>query len=155
MAARIARSVRSNAQPSRRPEAMPAHVPISARPQLKVIQGGRLGKKSISQGIGRLAAWLRARTAPMVHVVVAIAFLMASLLGALALRTQMVQHSFEASEIQANISELTQDVTDDQAKLDGLEATLPQKASDLGMVPQSSSVTIDLNGYKPSEGMGK
>lgn len=63
---------------------------------------------------------------------------------------QMVQHSFEANQIESNITRLTQDVEDDQTKLDELEASLPSKAEEMGMVPQKGALTIDLNGYQPS-----
>ena len=63
------------------------------------------------------------------------------------LRTQMVQHSFEANQIESNITRLTQDV---ETKLDELEASLPSKAEEMGMVPQKGALTIDLNGYQPS-----
>ena len=55
-------------------------------------------------------------------------------MGSLMLRTQMVQHSFEANQIESNITRLTQDVEDDQTKLDELEASLPSKAEEMGMV---------------------
>ena len=84
------------------------------------------------------------------HVVIAIVFLMATLLGALVLRTQMVQNSFKAAAVKQHISTLTQDVEDDQAKLDQLVASLPDKADEMGMVSQGGSVTIDLNGYQQS-----
>ena len=45
---------------------------------------------------------------------------------------------------------LTQDVEDDQTKLAELEASLPSKAEEMGMVPQKGALTIDLNGYQPS-----
>ena len=82
------------------------------------------------------------------HVVVAVVFPAATLVAALLLRTQMVQNSFESSNLEVSISHLTQDVQDDQAKLNQLQASLPQKATDMGMVPQQGSVSIDLNGYK-------
>ena len=62
----------------------------------------------------------------------------------------MVQNSFEANQIETNITRLSQDVEDDQAKLDELEASLPDKAEQMGMVPQKGALTIDLNGYKAS-----
>ena len=79
-------------------------------------------------------------------------YLVATLLITLMLRTQMVQNSFESNTVQKNINMLTQDVQDDQAKLDELISSLPDKAQKMGMVPQQDSVTIDLNGYKPSKG---
>lgn len=67
------------------------------------------------------------------------------------LRTQMIENSFSAAQTTSNISELTQDVQEDQAKLDALEATLPDKAQQMGMVPQEGTVSIDLQGYKSQE----
>lgn len=61
-------------------------------------------------------------------------------------------NSFEAAQIETNINRLTQDVEDDQAKLDQLVANLPDKASDMGMVPQQGSVSIDLSGYQSNKG---
>lgn len=112
------------------------------------------GGKSFEQGAGakrrfdRIIAWVGSRRAPAMHVVVAVVFLAATLVAALLLRTQMVQNSFESSNLEVSISHLTQDVQDDQAKLNQLQASLPQKATDMGMVPQQGSVSIDLNGYK-------
>ena len=81
-------------------------------------------------------------------LVIAAVFLGVCLLGSLMLRTQMVQNSFEASQIETHITQLTQDVEDDQAKLDELDASLPSKAEEMGMVPQKGALTIDLNGYQ-------
>ena len=100
--------------------------------------------------IERVIEWTRTRSAPLMHVVIAIVFLMATLLGALVLRTKMVQNSFKAAAVKQHISTLTQDVEDDQAKLDQLVASLPDKADEMGMVSQGGSVTIDLNGYQQS-----
>ena len=70
-------------------------------------------------------------------------------IGTLMLRTQMVENSFESSQVEQNITMLRQDVEDNQAKLSNLEATLPDRAQKLNMVPASGSLTIDLNGYQP------
>lgn len=102
--------------------------------------------------LARIIAWTQAHGASLIHVTVAIVFLVATLLITLMLRTQMVQNSFESNTVQNNINMLTQDVQDDQAKLDELISSLPDKAQKMGMVPQQDSVTIDLNGYKPSKG---
>ena len=138
-----ARTIRSSAMPATRrpqPEARPA-----ARPQLHVVTGG---KSTVTDGFGRVLEWARARSARTLHIVISVVFLASTLIGALMLRTQMVQNSFEASQLESSISSLTQDVQDDQAKLDQLQASLPQKASDMGMTPQHGSVSIDLNGYQ-------
>ena len=144
-----ARTSRSTAdRSSRRPDATARP---ASRPELRVVNGSRSDGQGLGEGLGRIMEWVRTRSAPTVHIVVAVVFLASTLLGALMLRTQMVENAFEVSALETSISRLSQDVQDDQAKLDRLEAALPQKASDLGMVPQSSSVTIDLNGYQPSE----
>lgn len=106
--------------------------------------------------VGRVIEWTRTRSAPLVHVAIAVIFPVGTLFGALMLRTQMVQNSFEAAQIETNINRLTQDIEDDQAKLDQLVANLPDKASDMGMVPQQGSVrpsTADTSPTKaePSE----
>ena len=125
----------------------------AARPQLHVIDGSSQRNGSRSTGsLARIIAWTQARGASLIHVTVAIVFLVATLLITLMLRTQMVQNSFESNTVQKNINMLTQDVQDDQAKLDELISSLPDKAQKMGMVPQQDSVTIDLNGYKPSKG---
>ncbi|WP_165775761.1 hypothetical protein [Bifidobacterium scaligerum] len=145
----MARSIRSNAAPAHnRPQSKASTT--SSRPELRVISNPR--PEPSGNVVTRVLEWTRTRTAPLVHVIIAVAFLMATLIGALMLRTQMVQNSFEAAQIEANISRLTQDVEDDQAKLDQLVASLPDKASDMGMVPQQGSVSIDLNGYQSSKG---
>ena len=141
--AATARSIRSSASTQSRPQSRPQ---APSRPELKVISGQRV--QAEGNMIERVIEWTRTRSAPLMHVVIAIVFLMATLLGALVLRTQMVQNSFEASQIETHITQLTQDVEDDQAKLDELDASLPSKAEEMGMVPQKGALTIDLNGYQ-------
>ena len=119
----------------------------AARPAARQRNGSRS-----TGSLARIIAWTQARGASLIHVTVAIVFLVATLLITLMLRTQMVQNSFESNTVQKNINMLTQDVQDDQAKLDELISSLPDKAQKMGMVPQQDSVTIDLNGYKPSKG---
>ena len=143
--AATARSIRSSASTQSRPQSRPQ---APSRPELKVISGQRV--QAEGNMIERVIEWTRTRSAPLMHVVIAIVFLMATLLGALVLRTQMVQISFEAAEVKQHISTLTQDIEDDQAKLDQLVASLPDKADEMGMVSQGGSVTIDLNGYQQS-----
>ena len=75
-------------------------------------------------------------------------FLGVCLLGSLMLRTQMVQNSFEASQIETHFSKLSQDFEDDLSMLDELYASLLSKAEEMGMVPQKGALTIDLNGYQ-------
>ena len=122
----------------------------TTRPELHVIKGNRTDESRVRRGFEQLLTWTRTRRTPLLHLVVAVVFLVVCLLGSLTLRTQMVQNSFEANQIETNITRLSQDVEDDQAKLDELEASLPDKAEQMGMVPQKGALTIDLNGYKAS-----
>ncbi|MSS12968.1 hypothetical protein [Bifidobacterium tsurumiense] len=145
------RSARSHAAPAGREHEMAAP---AARPQLRVVEGGRVSG-GIVGGFHKAITWTKTRSTPLLHVVFAVVFLIAVLLGSLALRTQMVQNSFEASQVQSNISKLTQDVDDDQAKLDALEASLPEKAQSMGMIPQQGSISIDLSGYKATGGQSQ
>lgn len=66
----------------------------AARPQLHVIDGSSQRNGSRSTGsLARIIAWTQARGASLIHVTVAIVFLVATLLITLMLRTQMVQNS--------------------------------------------------------------
>ncbi|MBW3083603.1 hypothetical protein [Bifidobacterium phasiani] len=146
-----ARSARSGAQTQ--PAGRPAQAtPAATRPQLRVVKGRRADDQSVSRRLGRIIEWTRSRTTPLLHVTASIVFLGATLLGALALRTQMVQNSFEAAQVESNIATLNQDVQDAQSRLDELEASLPEKAKEMGMVPQEGSISIDLSDYQPSGG---
>ena len=134
-----ARSIRSNAVPAgRERDAQPRH----ERPALSVVTGHRQ-----PTGLGRVAHWARNRHTTTIRIVCATGFLVASLVISLIVTTLMVQNSFTASEVKSNIAQLVQDIDDDQARLDHLEASLPQQAQDMGMVPQQGSISIDLSGY--------
>lgn len=146
-----ARSVRSgtHSQTASRPEQTQK---AATRPQLRVVKGSRAQQNGLTDRFGRLLEWTRSRTAPMMQITVAVVFLGATLLGALALRTQMVENSFEASEIESEISELKQDVEEAQAELDALETSLPELAEEMGMEPQEGSISIDLSDYQKDGG---
>lgn len=115
---------------------------------MRVIEGGKHAHLLSVEGAQRAWLWMRSRSAPIFYVVISVVFLFSSLVGSLALRTQMAQNSFQSSEVQVSIAQLRQDVADAQAQLDTLQAQLPQKAQEMGMIPQESSVTVDLQGYQ-------
>ncbi|WEV74966.1 hypothetical protein [Bifidobacterium sp. ESL0800] len=144
MSASTARSIRSHVAPAGRDD--DGHTAY-ARPRLQVVAGGKEKKESENTAF---QIFSRIKTVSVVHVIISVLFLFAALLGSLALRTQMVQNSFEQAQVQANISKLNQDVEDDQAKLDSLQASLPDRAQKMGMVPQSGPLSIDLQGYQPT-----
>jgi hypothetical protein len=143
MSSATARSVRSRVAPAGREDDQHA---ASSRPRFQVITGGRSDTGSKHSVFD---AFIHLKTVSIVHIGIAVMFLFASLLGSLVLRTQMVQNSFEQSQVQSNISKLNQDVEDDEARLDGLQASLPDRAQSMGMVPQQGPLSIDLEGYRP------
>ena len=143
------RSIRSAQAPAGRPR---GNVAASSRPELRVINGHRSAATMAVSGFKRLMEWTRTCTTPLFHITAAIVFLVGTLLGALTLRTQMVEISYEANQIESRIGRLAQDVEDRQTQLDLLKASLPERAQEMGMVPQEDSIAIDLNGYRPSEG---
>ena len=142
------RTIASNAAPAGRRDQN--ETAGTTRPELHVVKGSRAEGNGVKRGVEQLITWTRTRSTPLLHLVIAVVFLGVCLMGSLMLRTQMVQHSFEANQIESNITRLTQDVEDDQTKLDELEASLPSKAEEMGMVPQKGALTIDLNVYQPS-----
>lgn len=142
------RTIASNAAPAGRRDQN--EIAGTTRPELHVVKGTRAEGNGVKRGAEQLITWTRTRSTPLLHLVIAVVFLGVCLVESLMLRTQMVQHSFEANQIESNITRLTQDVEDDQTKLDELEASLPSKAEEMGMVPQKGALTIDLNGYQPS-----
>ena len=138
-----ARSIRSNAVPAGRDrDTQPSH----ERPVLHVVSGRKRSKVIVS-GFKRVMGWTRTGHTTMIQIVCAVAFLVASLVTSLIVSTMIVQNTFTASEVKANISRLEQDVDDEQAALDDLEASLPERAKDMGMEPQQGSISIDLSGY--------
>ena len=151
-----ARSVRSKASPDK---CHPRIQEMPTRPELSLIKGtGKAGKARrpergpVAEGARLLIGWTRTRGNPLLRIMASVIFLAACMFGSLMLRTQMVQDSFEATRVQHEISNLTQDVQDDQNKLDQLQASLPDKAQQLGMQPQQGLNSIDLQGYKPPQG---
>lgn len=103
-------------------------------------------RSSSVSALARMGKAIAAARVRAVHVVIAVVILVSSLFGSLLLRTQMVQDSFAITQTQQSIGRLTQDIQEKQVQLEKLQASLPNKASDLGMVPGAESVTIDVSG---------
>ena len=95
----------------------------------------------------KVMAWSNTRKVPLINFMIIVIFMVVTLSTSLMLRTQMAELSFEQTATQSRISRLRQDVETKQAKLDTLEAELPAKAQDMGMVPQQGSIAIDLSDY--------
>lgn len=136
------RSARSSTSPVRSTRSAE-----QARPQLHV--SGTSSARSAQDAKVRkgMMSVFHPSRANIVHVAGAVVFLIATLIGSLVLRTQMVEDSFAITDTQQSIARLTQDIQEDQSKLDALDASLPDKAQKLGMVPGADALTIDLQGY--------
>lgn len=147
-----ARRIHSNATPAKRTERAEDTREGSTRPALHVVKNERAEASASHDRLQQFLEWTRSRTAPFLQIVVSSVFLVATLVIALGLRTQMASNSFESNQTENHIEQLQQDIQSDQTKLDSIQASLPQKAQDMGMVAQQDSVTIDLNGYQPSDG---
>ena len=92
------RTISSNAAPAGRRNK--SEIAGTTRPELHVIKGNRTDESRVRRGFEQLLTWTRTRRTPLLHLVVAVAFLVVCLLGSLTLRTQMVQNSFEANQIE-------------------------------------------------------
>lgn len=147
-AVRAPMAARGSAMPRLKPERRPdSHADArrqsktASRPALRVIDNEADATK---HRIASPASWARHVSKPMLRVVIAIVVLVASMSGALALRTLMIEDSFTLSTTKQNISQLQQDVEADELQLEQLNADLPNKATQMGMVPGSGSVTLDM-----------
>ena len=99
------RTISSNAAPAGRRNK--SEIAGTTRPELHVIKGNRTDESRVRRGFEQLLTWTRTRRTPLLHLVVAVVFLVVCLLGSLTLRTQMVQNSFEANQIETNITSKT------------------------------------------------
>ena len=102
---------------------------------------------AVMNHLHKVIAWSNTRKAPLFNLIIVVMFLVFTPTTSLLLRTKMAEISFEQAATQANISRLRQDVETAQTKLDALEADLPTKAQDMGMVPQQGAITVDLSDY--------
>lgn len=142
-----ARSISSNTQRVSRPASRSAARPSEPRrPELHITS--RDDYRTDAGIVSHVVTWANNRRAPYIYVVVSIVFLVASMLGTLALRTQMIENAYGISQVQSHVQQLRQDVQQSQVKLDELEAQLPQRAGKLGMKQGTSSMTIDLGASK-------
>lgn len=147
-AVRTPMATRGSALPRPKPERRPdSHADgrrqskTASRPALRVIDNEADATK---HRIASPVSWSRRVNKPMMRIVIAIVVLVASMSGALALRTLMIEDSFTLSTTKQNISQLQQDVEADELQLEQLNADLPNKATQMGMVPGSGSVTLDM-----------
>lgn len=140
--------VRGSAMPKPRPERRPdSHSDAryqsrsASRPALRVIGSEADARKHrIASPVG----WTRRLSKTMLRIGSAVIILVLSMSAALGLRTLMIEDSFTLSSTKQSISQLQQDVEADELQLEQLNADLPNKATQMGMVPGSGSVTLDM-----------
>lgn len=102
---------------------------------------------TVMNHLHRVIEWSSTRKAPLFNLIIVVIFLFVTPTTSLLLRTKMAEISFEQAATQSSISRLRQDVETAQTKLDALEADLPAKAQDMGMIPQQGAITVDLSAY--------
>lgn len=102
---------------------------------------------TVMNHLHRVIEWSNTRKALLFNLIIVVIFLFVTPTTSLLLRTKMAEISFEQAATQSSISRLRQDVETAQTKLDALEADLPAKAQDMGMIPQQGAITVDLSAY--------
>lgn len=102
---------------------------------------------TVMNHLHRVIEWSNTRKAPLFNLIIVVIFLFVTPTTSLLLRTKMAEISFEQAATQSSISRLRQDVETAQTKLDALEADLPAKAQDMGMILQQGAITVDLSAY--------
>ena len=151
MKSRVLRSSSSNSAPAGRVKdasTRKEYVHNSSSAIFGSSAGSSNGKSSaVFDRFHKVMAWSNTRKVPLINFMIIVIFMVVTLSTSLMLRTQMAELSFEQTATQSRISRLRQDVETKQAKLDTLEAELPAKAQDMGMVPQQGSISIDLSDY--------
>ncbi|AEG44052.1 hypothetical protein [Isoptericola variabilis] len=70
--------------------------------------------------------------------------LAAALLAALLLNTTMARGSYEMARLQKEVGQVAQDVQERQAELRAAQASLPQRAQQMGMVPAENPTMFSV-----------
>lgn len=136
----------------RAPAAVPSRsvAPAPRRAPLSALPGGRSHRR-----LEAVRAPLQARSS-MPFLAICGALLVVALLLALVLNTTMARGSYEQARLQRDAAQVAQDVQSKQAELRAAEASLPDRARDLGMVPAEdptilSAVTGQVVGGAPAQ----
>jgi hypothetical protein len=117
--------------PSRRGDPTPRRAPLRA------VQGGA-GRR-----LDAVRAPLQA-TSGVPFMLLCGLVLVAALLGALLLNTQMARGSYEMSSLRKDVGLVAQDVQEVRAELRHAEATLGEQAERLGMIPAEEITMLDV-----------
>lgn len=144
---RVLRSTSSSYAPAGRAKDTSARKDYVRAKASSALSANKNGSSTVFDRFHKVMAWSNTRKVPLINFLIIVVFLVFMLSTSLMLRTQMAELSFEQAATQSRISRLHQDVETRQAQLDTLEAELPAKAQQMGMVPQQGSIAIDLSDY--------
>jgi outer membrane murein-binding lipoprotein Lpp len=127
----------------RAPAVAPDRSTTSARPRrapLTALPGGA-GERGRRLDVVR--APLQSASGIPFYVLCA-AILAGALLAALLLNTTMARGSYEMARLQKEVGQVAQDVQDVEAQLRAAEASLPERARQMGMVPAENPTMISV-----------
>ncbi len=127
------RTIASNAAPAGRRDQN--ETAGTTRPELHVVKGTRAEGNGVKRGVEQLITGLEPE-APHCCIWSLPSFFLEFACGILDATHPNGAAFLERNQIESNFTRLTQDVEDDQTKLDELEASLPSKAEEWVMVPQ-------------------
>ena len=135
-------ALRAPAVAPRRPAAAPGAVPAgpSRRTPLTALPGGAFERR---RRLDVVRAPLQA-TSSVPFFVLCGFVLLAALLGALVLNVTMARGSYELARLQRDVGQVAQDVQTKQAALRAAEASLPEHARRLGMVPAENPTMFSV-----------
>lgn len=111
--------------PDRRTPARPRRAPLTALPG---------GARDAGRRLDVVRAPLQSASGVPFYVLCA-SILAAALLAALLLNTTMARGSYEMARLQKEVGQVAQDVQERQAELRAAEASLADRARQMGMVP--------------------
>ncbi|MCK9795539.1 hypothetical protein M1843_17480 [Isoptericola sp. 4D.3] len=127
-------ALRAPATPGTRPAAAPRRAPLTSLPGGAADRGRRLDA---------VRAPLQA-TSGVPFLVLCALILAGALLAALLLNTSMARGSYDAARLQAEVGRVAQDVQGKQEQLRAAEASLAERAAQLGMVPAEELTMISV-----------
>jgi outer membrane murein-binding lipoprotein Lpp len=127
-------ALRAPASPGTRPAAAPRRAPLTSLPGGAADRGRRLDA---------VRAPLQA-TSGVPFLVLCALILAGALLAALLLNTSMARGSYDAARLQAEVGRVAQDVQGKQEQLRAAEASLAERAAQLGMVPAEELTMISV-----------
>jgi hypothetical protein len=123
----------------RAPAVVPARRgdPTPRRAPLRAVQGGAGRRLDAVRAPLQATSWVP-------FMLLCGLVLVAALLGALLLNTQMARGSYEMSSLRKDVGLVAQDVQEVRAELRHAEATLGEQAERLGMIPAEEITMLDV-----------